>query len=437
MTNQRRKIGDLGKTKGTIKNTTESTNRNIKELVPLNSIKLNFRNKRIVTQFIRFIPDSIVDGVKRNNGNELQTEILDRVDDIPVNNVANSFWKIDTKRKNNDPLTSVEKVIDDYPRHYRSYDRINEGIFIGKRICFHNIQTKNQSLLNQLDEFVHLVNENGNSLINSELVEEPRLFKDGAMHTVLYGHQRLCYLIFKHGTEYDYPFDVTSRNLDKQDEIIFKENNTKKRETGYEQLVSAYFSFKELMNRQNVSFADMEDYLSGTKKCINNSGEDIDLTAMIIKELPLGRTKYFAHKPFFIDPRLLDAIKENQVGLSKDGIFEAYKQVKTSLKQLSKNTADKELVLSFFTDKLKSLNETLQKGTSNDLQTKPENKNNKRKKHEVNVKVPATTIMLDKLLFRDIREWSKTNIKDFDVTKKQGVKEYLNAVIDEINSEEN
>ena len=45
--------------------------------------------------------------------------------------------------------------------------------------------------------------------------------------------------------------------------------------------------------------------------------------------------------------------------------------------------------------------------------------------------------MLEKLLFRDIREWSTTNINDFDITKKQGLKEYLNAVIDEINSVEN
>lgn len=386
------------------------------ETLPLRDVRLNYKNKRIITQLVRFIPDEIVTSAMDQSDISAEEYVLKNIKDIPINKIIHqhliSSGKIEAKSRGGS-VRSDDDILN-YPCHSDLYDYENEGVFIGKGLCFSNIKNSNEQLSELIHTFVDKVKMTGASLSQTnELTEIPAVFKTGGMHTLAFGHQRYCYLAFHIGMNEPYYFLLKTEN-EHQDRTIYLENNTKTQEHGYEQLLSSHFAIKDT----------------------DGSLEQV-LNALSIK-----RTYYYKIKPFLEDIRLIHAVKKFAMHLSVREITENYSSIKQALVALKSNPSQDE-VLDAFENKLaqnhqSEIQETQEQGrevlseTQNTEVSDYEVDHTQIKKSYVPVKIPSDLAALEKLFFEDVREWSALDTNDYDLKSKRGLKKYLSDLVDEI-----
>jgi hypothetical protein len=345
------------------------------EMIPLSDVKLNFKNKRVITQLIRFIPDDLAaEALTKSSPNK---HIIANIHKISINNIQSEF----KKASDGDPIL-------DYPNHSDLYDIEGEGIFIGKGICFSNIKSSDKNITKIIDDFVERVIRHGNSLAaNTDVVEKPQIVQTGGQRfKIIYGHQRYTYLVFYYGLAYVYNFNL-SLSETRQDLKIFLENNSKTTETGYEQLLSSFYTVIDL------GLTDSE---------------------AIMKNLSISSSRYYQIKPFLEDKHLLSIVKDAGITLSLKLLIEAYKQVKNALKALG--ITDKEELYSRFEEKLLVLSK--------------KNKKVSTPKNSISLSLPKSTSLIEKLLFTDVRELEGFDINDYDLTDSKSIKKLFMKVIE-------
>lgn len=372
------------------------------EALKLRNVNFNFRQKRVDTQLVRFIPDEICKQAREQEELSIEEFVLANIDKIPLNKIIHQHWvakgKIKLKARAG---THQDKDILKYPCHDDLYDPEKEGIFIGKGICFSNIKTSYESFQEKIDKFVEEVHTAGKSLVQTEgeLAEKPKVFKTGAMYTLAFGHHRLCFLVYYGGLDYKYLFPYALVN-DNQDRLIFIENNTKSAESGYETLLSYHFSAKDT---------------DGTPEGIQDT-------------LSIKKSYYYSIKPFIDDILLLEPVKKYAINESQTTIIEQYKTVKNALQELGEQPTPERLRLAF-ADRLRT---TFEKEVTESLPATNSTEKETKKKVYVPVRLPNNTSALSKILFDDVRNWSKLNPADFDLQTDKGIKKYLSALVDEL-----
>ena len=139
------------------------------ENTALSCVNLSYFNKRVVTQLIRFIPDSVIELLKENEvaKDGVKSFVLEHLEQIPVNNIVREYRKRDIAIEEGGNLSADFIEMDKYIRHDDIYDPEHEGIFIGKGICFHNIDSKNKAVLDVINSFVDAVHTSGESVKES------------------------------------------------------------------------------------------------------------------------------------------------------------------------------------------------------------------------------------------------------------------------------
>ena len=365
------------------------------EIARMSDVSLNYKNKRVITQFLRFIPDSMLE--EDYPEDDAESHIIKNISRVPLNNIIKEITKAQ------DGGEGVDKDILNYPNHSDMYDTVNEGVFIGKGICFHNVHTENIDLLSILDDFVERVTLNGESLEeNGELTESPQIMKTGGQkYRLVFGTQRYCYITYAYGTLHMYEYIMSMSNQE-QDLKIYLENNTKTSEYGYEKLLSYHFTVKALDGKS------LEDTL---------------------RSISRKKAYYYQIKPFIDDIELINLIKKYRIKLSIKDATDKIKEVKAALKIIG--AKDKESLYESFKNAIK-IPVKAEKTTNG-----PEDvilKTDKPKVNKVKLNIPPADI--EKLLFSDVRSWSKLDLSAYDLTDESGVKKYLNALTKELFLEE-
>lgn len=368
------------------------------ENTALSCVNLSYFNKRVVTQLIRFIPDSIIELLKENEVAEdnVKSFVLDHLEKIPVNNIVREYRKRDIAIEEGGSLSADFKEMDKYIRHDDIYDPDREGIFIGKGICFHNIDNKNKAILDVINSFVDAVHTSGESVKESgDVVEKPSIYKvGGQQYRLVFGHQRYCYLVYAFGREHIYNFILAS-NTEKQNQKIYLENNTKRSETGYEKLVSLRDTYAEL-NLKNHA------------------------TPWVA--LSVGRATYFKIKRFMENPECIDVIKKKAFNLSYHQAHQIMDEVYKALTIIHGKRLSSAMVLEAFSTKLEELE--IKGSKNNELTEKKANK--------VKVTLPQEKSIIEKLLFEDVRNWSNIDINKYDLNKKSDLTKYFKNLINEL-----
>jgi hypothetical protein len=376
------------------------------ETLPLRDVRLNYKNKRLITQMVRFIPDEIIDAYEENSDLSKENFIKSKVKDIPINKIIHQHHIASGKIKGSTRggKQAIDSDVLNYPCHDDLYDLEEEGIFIGKGVCFSNIKSSNNEVNNLIETFVEKVRLTGKSLsITEELTEIPAVFKTGAMHTLAYGHQRYCYLVYSLGLNEPYYF-ILKTNSEHQDRTIYLENNTKTAEGGYEQLLSFYFAAKDT----------------------DGSSDEI------MKTLSIKRSYFFKIKPFIDDFRLINVVKQYGIHQSLYHITEQYRIVKQALTALE-SSASKDKILKAFEEKMRYESFAAQESSEQGEEVEQPKKETKPKsKSYLPIKIPKDEDKIEKLFFQDVREWSELSIDDFDLKSDKGLKKYLAALIDEL-----
>ena len=376
------------------------------ETLPLRDVRLNYKNKRLITQMVRFIPDEIIEAYEESSGLTMEDFIKTKVKDIPISKIIHQHHVASGKIKGSTRggKQTFDSDIANYPCHDDLYDLKEEGIFIGKGVCFSNIKSSNDEVNNLIETFVEKVRLTGESLsITQELTEIPAVFKTGAMHTLAYGHQRYCYLVYSLGLNEPYYF-ILKTNNDKQDRTIYLENNTKSSEGGYEQLLSFYFAAKDT----------------------DGSSDEI------MKTLSIKRSYFFKIKPFIDDFRLINVVKQYGIHQSLHHITEQYRIVKQALTALE-SSPSKDKILKAFEDKMRLESSVETNAPDKSEEVKRLEKEAKPKvKAYLPIKIPKEQDKIQKLFFQDVREWSELDINDFDLETDKGLKKYLAALVDEL-----
>jgi len=376
------------------------------ENTALANVHLNYKNKRVLTQFIRFIPDNIaIEANEKHNSNgmaSIQAFVLSEIKALPVNNIIREFRKSDDNteldggegQEQND-LTDMRQ----YSRHDDLYDADKEGIFIGKGVCFHNITTNDNSFLGYIDEFVSSVNRNGASLLpNKDVIEKPQVIRVGGQrYRLVFGHQRYCYLVCAYGLSHIYSFNqaVSSEG---QDSKIYLENNTKTDETALEHLLSCYHTIRE------AGLTDAED--------IKN--------LLVIKD-----AQWFRIKPFMEDPKLLQIVKDQAITATQKVIVESLSEVKRAILTLGHEMTPA-MVYEAYAKKLDSNISEVKKTKSR--------QNTSKAAKTMRVIFPKSRVGVEKLLFGDVREWSKLDITNYDFSKEKDLKRYISDIMEEAQS---
>lgn len=383
------------------------------ETLPLRDVRLNYKNKRLITQMVRFIPDEIIEAYDESSGLTIEEFVKSKVKDIPINKIIHQHHVATGKIKGSTRggKQAIDSDISNYPCHDDLYDLEDEGIFIGKGICFSNIKSSNDEVNNLIETFVEKVRLTGESLsITQELTEIPAVFKTGAMHTLAYGHQRYCYLVYSLGLNEPYYF-ILKTNNEHQDRTIYLENNTKTSEGGYEQLLSFYFAAKDT----------------------NGSSDEI------MKTLSIKRSYFFKIKPFIDDFRLINVVKQYGIHESLHHITEQYRVVKQALTALESNPS-KDKILEAFENKMRfessansiDISEKTNSSEHNEETKQSEKASKPKVKNYLPIKIPKEEDKIQKLFFQDVREWSELDIDDFDLKTDKGLKKYLAALVDEL-----
>jgi hypothetical protein len=344
------------------------------EMIPFSNVHLNYKNKRVITQLIRLIPDALADlAISKDDPVKF---IMSKIPSIPVNNIQLEFNK----------ATKGEPILD-YPNHSDLYDIEKEGIFIGKGICFSNIITDDKSINEMINDYVERVIRHGSSLeTNQDVVEKPQIIQTGGQRfKLIYGHQRFTYLIYQYGLNHVYDFNL-SMSSERQDLKIFLENNSKTTESGYEQLLSSYFTVSDLG-------------LNGI--------EEIMLT------LSISRSRYYQIADFLEDKNLLSIVKSSGIALSLKLLLTALVEVKKDLKLL--NNDDKEELYSRFEEKLLVLSK--------------KNKKAVLVKKAISLSLPNDRSVIEKLLFTDIREIEGLDIKEYDLDDSKSIKKLFKKIL--------
>jgi hypothetical protein len=350
------------------------------EHVLLSSVKLNFRNKRVITQLVRFIPDEVcADALLKE---DVSSHVLSQIDKIHRNNIIKEF----EKSKDGDEINL-------YDCHRDLYDTNLEGIFVGKGVCFHNIKTNKPQDQKLFDDFVNLVNIAGASLQeNEDVAEKPQVVKVGGQrYSLVFGHQRYCFLIFHHGLKHVYDFNLSKTDAH-QDLKIYLENNTKTSENGYEQLSSFYHTARHYPD------ANVEE---------------------LQKRLSCGQSQMYKVLPFIKQPELIKVVKANGINLPATPILDALTSVKRSMNQLGID--DDVSLYSFFGKKLSELSSPKVRKASKSV--KP-----------VRISIKPTESSLDSLFFGDVREWSELEISEYDLKTPKGIKAYISDLMQELNN---
>ncbi len=366
------------------------------ENTSLSCVNLSYFNKRVVTQLIRFIPDSIIELLNNENieGDKVEPFILKQLKKIPVNNIVREYRKRDIAIEKGGTLSGDFKEMDKYVRHDDIYDPDKQGIFIGEGICFHNIKTDNKAILDVVNSFVSAVHTSGQSVRESgDVVEKPSIYKvGGQQYRLVFGHQRYCYLVYAFGREYIYNFILAS-NTEKQNQKIYLENNTKRAETGYEKLISLRDTYVELNLKKNS-------------------------TPWVA--LSVGRATFFKIKRFMQNPECIDVIKKKSFNLSYHQAHQIMDDVYKALTLIHGKTLSTAMVLEAFSTKLDELNKRVEKGGQNP------------KKEKVKISLPQEKSAVEKLLFEDVRNWSKIDITKYDLSKKSDLTKYLKILVNEL-----
>lgn len=375
------------------------------EHLRLSDVRLSYKNKRVVTQLIRFVPDWLVDEANFDSSDKEQKKsfILDRIDKIPVNNVIREFRKSDELGDNVETTDSLEKQdlveMRKYARHDDLYCSYSEGIFIGRGICFHNLSTSNKQLLELSDSFVEAVNINGSSIdINKEadVIEKPKIVRVGGQRgRLVYGHQRYCYLVYAYGIDHIYAF-LTDNNVSNQNRKILIENNNKRPETGYEQLLSYYHTALE---------SELEE------------GEEL------LRQLALSKTEWYRIRPFVQDPTLIDIAKKKAINLPRRTLTDIIESIKKGLRSTGHNKPTNAMLRDAFASKLDAMHGNIQKDIAQPQQEK---------QSRLTVRLPEDKGQFEKLFFEDVRNWSTLDVKDYDLSTKKGIKKYLNDLLEEL-----
>lgn len=157
------------------------------ETLPLRDVRLNYKNKRLITQMVRFVPDELIREYNENASGSIEDLVLSRVKEIPINKIIHQHHVASGKIRGSarGGKQSDDSDILKYPCHDDLYDIEEEGIFIGKGICFSNIKSGKNEINDLIETFVEKVKLTGESLkITDELTEIPAVFKSGAMHTL-------------------------------------------------------------------------------------------------------------------------------------------------------------------------------------------------------------------------------------------------------------
>lgn len=371
----------------------------VSEQVPLSSVKFNYKNKRVITQIVRFIPDELSE--LANASGEPEAYILNRLSEVPINSVITEFRLHD---KGSAPNSDIVK----YQRHDDIYDVENQGVFVGKGICFHNITSEFAGVTELVNEFVEEVTINGKSLEqNKDVVEKPQIMKIGGQrYRLAFGHHRYCYLAYHFGLDHVYKFDM-AMSQEKQDLRIFLENNTKKSEKGYEQIQSHYYTALE----------------SGTN--------DLSVLCDI---LACKKSYLYKLKPFLQDKRLLDCIKKHGFLLSITSILSAMSDAKKALSALGKQK-NPDLILEIFSAKLESLSAD-SKLISKSVPSKDQsNVTAKRKQPMLKTRLPNDKAAIEKLFYGDVRSWSKLDIEQYDLENKKDRERYVSDLLLEMHNQ--
>jgi hypothetical protein len=353
---------------------------------PINLVKFNYRNKRVTSQLVRFISDDLINEMlTRYPGNETegQSFIIDNINRIPINSIISELRGSNTDKR----LSSIQKTRETekkkYPCHDDLYNVESEGIFVGKGMCFSNVTSANKELNTEIDSFIDAVHRNGKSVEkNGDVVEKPIVYANGSNYVLKSGHQRLCYLIYAFGRRFQYDFvqgDKVDENLH-----IYLENNAKHDETGYEQILSYYHTIKE----QNL---------------FDSAGKPDE--EAIKTTLAIGRTKYFRVIHFINNPALIDVVKRHAVAQKFSTI-------------MSKLTVAKKL----YEEKTKAyrLDTPFEDFWEQQLTTTP-----LPKESNISIKFPDNTIILNKLIFSDVRVWSTLNFDNYDLSKKSDIQSLI------------
>lgn len=359
-------------------NQKESSADNVKvEPIRLTDVFFNKKNKRLITQFIRFIPDSLAQDFDSENQ---ESFLKKNIDSIPINNVIREL--------NN--LSNADTI--NYPNHSDLYEINTQGVFIGKNICFHNVETKDKNLENTLDLFVEQVKRSGKSILkNGDLTEKPKVIKVGGQkYRLIFGHQRLCYLFFAFGGDYNYHFNVHSGEIN-EDLTIYLENGTKTEEYGYEKLLSYHYAYLSLKGTKN------EDILSS---------------------LSIKKSQYYNIKPFIDDIDLINIVKEVAINAPLTFVVNIYKEVAQSLKLKPETTY--EIIKETFKDAL------FKKWHNKKLNQKDNSK--EKVLHKVSIKAKPETI--EKILFNDVSSF--VNIENYDLSEQKEISKLIKDIIDKI-----
>jgi|TARA_B110000211_G_scaffold143489_1_gene163764 hypothetical protein len=350
------------------------------EMIPFSNVNLNYKNKRVITQLIRLIPDTL--SLQALAKEDPVKYIIANMAKVPINNIQQEFNK-----------AGDGDAILEYPNHSDLYDVNKEGIFIGKGICFSNINTDDKNIKVMIDDYVERVVRHGSSLAsNHDVVEKPQIMQTGGQRfKLIYGHQRFTYLIYYYGLDHVYDFNL-SMSAERQDLKIFLENNSKTTESGYEQLLSSYFTVSDL----------------GLRKM-----EEIMLT------LSISRSRYYQLADFFEDKNLLAIVKSSGINLSLKLLIGALVEVKKALKLL--NITDREELYSRFEEKLLVLSKKNKKAVVT--------------KKDISLSIPNDQLILEKLLFTDLREWDELNIDEYDLSDQKSIKRLFKKISEITNSQ--
>jgi hypothetical protein len=349
------------------------------EMIPLSDVKLNFKNKRVITQLIRFIPDDLA--AEALTKASPAKHIIANIHKISINNIQSEFEK-----------AGVDDVMMNYPNHSDLYNIEEEGIFVGQGICFTNIETVDKNLKSLIDDYIERVIRHGSSLaVNIDVVEKPQIVQTGGQRfKLVFGHQRYTYLVFHYGLSHVYDFSLSLSEA-RQDLKIFLENNNKTIETGYEQILSSYFTVLDL------SLNTMEEVMTA---------------------LSIGRTRYFEVLHFIEDKHLINIVKEAGICLSFTQLVKALTEVKKGLKLLQ--VTNKEDLYSRFEEKLLILSK--------------KNKKPAVINPNVSLSLPNDSNLLQKILFTDVRELDGLNIVDYDLNDSKSIKKLFNKIIELIST---
>jgi len=370
--------------------------------IRLSDVKFNYRNRRVVTQLVRFIPDELVN--RANETDSPQQYILDHVDEISVNNVVLEFRQ-----------SSDSDDILNYPRYDSLYDTENEGIFVGRDIVFSNINSSNPGHQALIDEFVENVTVHGTSIkMNGGILNDnPKAVRVGGQrYQLIYGHQRLCYAVFSNGYSSFHEFIIVNNDID-QDREIFIENNSKEEEKGYEYLVSLSIMFKKLQGTEESK----------------------------MQSLGLKRTKYYKIRPLITDLEMIDLIRDNAITIPENAAGLLLQEAKKAVAAVGDNSRDG--LINAYTFKLQSWAKANIAGAnldnSNGLvqadelshEAGTDTSNNTAKTEQATLKLPTQPVTIENLLFKDVRTWSELDFQQYDLSNKKDLKKLFNDLIEE------